>query len=297
MTAFADRVRHIPTLGLGISTEYGAATAPAALDPLALRAAYPAFAAFLEIGVEVVKGLDDTAQRWIQGGLPTTYHFLDLNLDEEEDFDAPWLTAVAQLADQMQPAWLCGDAGLWHFGRRERGHMLLLPPILSAESAGQYAAGILRLRTELGYEVFPENPPGQVYLGPQHLLAFYADVVERADTGFVLDCAHLAMYQHLMGHPPCTGLTEFPLERIVELHVAGTTPKTHEGFAYWEDDHTPHVLPPTWQIFEWVAPRAPHLKAVVFECERNPLAAVVPGFQRLAAVLATTPLAQKEARR
>ena len=297
MTAFAERVRDLPVLGLGISTEYGAATAPAALDPLALRAAYPAFAAFLEIGVEVVKGLDDTAQQWVHGGLPTTYHFLDLNLDEAEDFDAPWLSAAAQLADQMQPAWLCGDAGLWHFGRRERGHMLLLPPMLCAESARQYAAGILRLHAELGYEVLPENPPGQIYLGPWHLLEFYADVAARADTGVVLDCAHLAMYQQLMGHPPCTGLEGFPLERIVELHVAGTTPKTHEGFAYWDDDHTPHVLSSTWQIFEWVAPRAPNLKAVVFECERNPLAAVVPGFERIATVLASTALAQREARR
>src|SRR5215831_15822787 len=70
------------------------------------------------------------------------------------------------------------------------------------------------------------------------------------------------------------------------------TPKTHEGFAYWDDDHTPHVLPSTWEIFEWVAPRAPNLKAVVFECERNPLAAVVPGFERIATVLASTVLAQ-----
>ena len=297
MIAFADRVRDVPTLGLGISTEYGAASAPAALDPFALRAAYPAFAAFLEIGVEVSKGLDDTAQQWVLGGLPTTYHFLDLNLDDEDDFDAPWLTSAARLAAQIQPAWLCGDAGLWHFGRRERGHMLLLPPILSAEAAHEYAAGIMRLRDALGYEVFPENPPGHAYLGPWHLLEFYADVVERADTGFVLDCAHLAMYQQLMGYPPCTGLAAFPLDRIVELHVAGTTPKEHEGFAYWDDDHTPDVLAPTWDIFEWVAPRAPHLKAVVFECERNPLTAVVPGFQRIASVLATTALARGEVRR
>ena len=297
MTAFADWVRDVPTLGLGISTEYGAAAAPSALDPLTLRATYPAFAAFLEIGVEVSKGLDDTARRWVHEGFPTTYHFLDLNLEDEEDFDAPWLTAAARLAAQVQPAWVCGDAGLWHFGRRERGHMLLLPPVLSAEAARQQAAGIIRLRDALGYEVLPENPPGQIYLGSWHLLDFYADVVERADTGFVLDCAHLAMYQQLMGYPPCTGLAEFPLERIVELHVAGTTPREHEGFAYWDDDHTPHVLPPTWHIFEWIAPRAPNLKAVVFECERNPLTAVVPGLQRIAAVLATTALAREEVAR
>jgi uncharacterized protein (UPF0276 family) len=259
-----------------------------------LRAAHPAFAGFLEIGVEVSKGLDETAQQWVQGGLPTTYHFLDINLDEAEDFDAHWLMAAAQLAEQIRPAWLCGDAGLWHFGRRERGHMLLLPPILSPEAASSQAEGIVRLRAQLGYEVLPENPPGHVYLGPWHILEFFADVVERADTGFLLDCAHLAMYQHLQGYSPCTGLEGFPLERIVELHVAGSTPKEHAGFAYWEDDHTPEVLASTWQIFEWVAPRAPNLKAVVFECERNALATVLPGFQRLANNIATTTLARGE---
>src|SRR5204862_3605623 len=75
MTAFADRVRDVPPLGLGISTEYSAAAAPSALDPLTLRATYPAFAAFLEIGVEVSKGLDETARRWVYEGFPTTYHF------------------------------------------------------------------------------------------------------------------------------------------------------------------------------------------------------------------------------
>jgi uncharacterized protein (UPF0276 family) len=294
MATFAQRVQHLPVLGIGISTEYGAARAPGALDILALRATHPAYAAFLEIGVEVVKGLDDTARRWVQHGLPTTYHFLDINLDEAEDFDTPWLTAAAQLATHMQPAWLCGDAGLWHFGRRERGHMLLLPPILSAEAARQHAEGVVRLRDQLGYEVLPENPPGQVYIGPWHILEFYADVVERADTGFLLDCAHLAMYQHLMGHPPCTGLAAFPLERIVELHVAGSTPKTHEGFAYWDDDHTPQVLASTWEIFEWVVCRAPNLKAIVFECERNALTDVLPGFQRLAAHATGTALACRE---
>jgi uncharacterized protein (UPF0276 family) len=291
MSAFVQRVSRLPVLGLGISTEYGAVTTPGAIDIPAFRAAYPAFAAFLEVGVETVKGLDDTADWWVQHGLPTTYHFLDLNLDEAEDFDAPWLDAVSRLTARMQPAWLCGDAGLWHFGRRERGHMLLLPPILSPEAARHYAAGIVRLRDHTGYEVFPENPPGQFYIGPWHILAFYAEVVERADTGFLLDCAHLAMYQQLMGHAPCTGLTEFPLERIVEIHVAGSTPREYQGYAYWDDDHTPQVLDPTWEIAAWVIPRAPNLKAVVFECERNTLVQVLPVFQRLAGLLAPTTLA------
>lgn len=289
--AFGERVQQLPKLGLGISTEYGAATAPGALDILALRAAHTAYAGFLEVGVEVVKGLDDMAQCWVREGWPTTYHFLDVNLDEVEDFDTPWLQAVGEIAEHIQPAWMCGDAGLWHFGRRERGHMLLLPPILSREAARGQAEGVVRMRETFGYEVLPENPPGHVYLGDLHILDFYAQVADFADTGLLLDCAHLAIYQRLMGHEPLTALDGLPLDRVVELHVAGSTPHEHEGFTLWEDDHTPEVLAETWTIFDWLAPKLPNLKAIVFECERNPLHTVLAGFERLAAALEDTVLA------
>ncbi len=290
MASFVDRVQQLPALGLGVSTEYGAAGAPGALDLLALREAHADYARFLEVGVEVVKGLDDTAQHWGRKGWSTTYHFLDVNLDEVEDFDALWRQAVAEIAAHLQPAWMCGDAGLWHFGQRERGHMLLLPPILSAEAARGQAEGVVRMRETFGYEVLPENPPGHVYLGDLHILDFYAQVADLADTGLLLDCAHLAIYQRLMGYAPLTGLDGLPLDRVVELHVAGSTPREHNGFAYWEDDHTPEVLAETWAIFDWLAPRLPHLKAVVFECERNPLPTVLAGFERLAATLQNTAL-------
>ena len=283
---FAERVRTLPRLGLGVSTEYGAGDAPGALDVLALRATHPGYAGFLEIGVEAVKGLDRHARAWAGRRLPTTYHYLDVNLDEPEDFDEPWLDGVRSIAAEIRPAWLCGDAGLWHLGRRERGHMLLLPPILTTEAADALAAGVVRLREAVGREVLPENPPGQLYLGPLHVLDFFARVADRADTGLLLDCAHLAMFQRLRGHDPLTALDGYPIERVVELHVAGGTERTTDGFAWVEDDHTPVVLTDTWTIVEHVVPRAPNLKAVVFECERNPLADCVPGFARLDALLA-----------
>ena len=90
MSRFAERVRSLPRLGLGVSTEYGAGDAPGALDVAALRAAHPAYAGFLELGVEVAKGLDAHAARWVAAGLPTTYHFLDVNLDEPDDLDPTW---------------------------------------------------------------------------------------------------------------------------------------------------------------------------------------------------------------
>ncbi|MBI5496205.1 MAG: DUF692 family protein [Deltaproteobacteria bacterium] len=287
MTAagFSTRARRLPTLGVGISTEYGASQS-GALHPLDLHARHPGVVEFLELGVETVKGLDADGQAWADAGLPTTYHFLDVNLDEPDDLDEDWLEEVRALLQRARPAWLCGDAGLWHLGARERGHMLLLPPILSHDGVAPMADGIRALRAATGLEVFPENPPGRVFLGDLHVLDFFGRVVDAADTGLLLDCAHLAIFQRLRGLPPLAGLDGFPLDRVVEMHVAGGTPMEHDGFRWVEDDHGPEPLADTWMIFDHVVARAPNLRAVVFECERNTADEILPGFHRLHAALA-----------
>ena len=278
MADFLTRVTRLPTLGLGVSTEYGASLADGALDPALLRREHPSCARFLEVGVEVVKGLDAPARAWAASGAPTTYHFLDVNLDEPEDLDPAWVAGLRGLCEVLRPAWICGDAGLWHFGRRERGHMLLLPPVLIAEAVAPMAAGIVALRAASGLEVLPENPPGTAFVGDLHLLEFFARVAEAADTGLLLDCAHLAMYQRLTGHAPLDGFDHVPWDRVVELHVAGGREREVDGFCWVEDEHGPELLPDTWAIVQAALERAVNLRAVVVECERNPIAAVLPLF-------------------
>lgn len=277
--SFLDRVRALPRLGVGVSTEYGAGDAPGALDLAA--AAEAGLADFLELGVELAVGLDRHAEAWIAAGRATTWHFLDLNLDDPEDLDAAWVADTRAGLARTRAAWVCGDAGLWHLGPRDRGHMLLLPPVLEAARADAIAEGVRALRHAVGHEVLPENPPGQVYVGDLGLLDFYARVVERADTGLLLDVAHLAIYQQATGRAPLDGLDGFPLERVVEIHVAGGTVRDHRGYAWVDDDHSVVPLDATWRILDHVLPRAPNLKAIVVECERNPLDRVRPLLERV----------------
>jgi hypothetical protein len=71
------------------------------------------------------------------------------------------------------------------------------------------------------------------------------------------------------------------------MHVAGGRAlRTPDGFAFVDDDHSLGVLDEVWPLLERIAPNAPNLKAVVLECERNPLDAVLPLFDRIAAVVA-----------
>lgn len=280
---FSERVKALPRLGLGVSTEYGAIHT--GLDPLGLAERHPHWAGFLEVGVEVDKGLDAAALRWRASGRPTTYHFLDVNLDEPDDLDPGWVSEMAGLVEQLGAAWVCGDLGLWHFGVRDRAHMLLLPPVLTAASADAMAAGIRSLRGGVGREVLPENPPGEVFVGDLHLLEYFARVAEAADTGLLCDLAHLAMYQRSRGLDWRAGLDSVPFERVVELHVAGGDLRDHGGYRWVEDTHGGEPLPEVWDLLAVFAERAPNLKAVVFECERNPLDAVLSGFARIERVL------------
>jgi uncharacterized protein len=276
----------LPRLGVGISAEPGSTRE--GVDIGALETDHPELIHFLEYGTDLERGLDDHVKGWADSGRPTTYHFLDVNLEEPEDADAAWLAHTAHAARQIGAAWLCGDAGLWHFGARDRGHQLLLPPILTRESADAVADSITRIEGETGFAVLPENPPGAFYLGDLHILDYFARVSERAKCGLLLDCAHLAIFQRQRGLPPLSGLDAFPLDRVIELHVAGGTEVSLDGLALVDDTHAPEPLPDTWKIFEHVVGRAKNLRAVVYECERNHADEVIDNFARLNSVFPAT---------
>lgn len=288
---FSERATKLPYLGIGVSTEFGASLDRNALDIRELHRTHPEFAAFLEVGIETSKGMDELATWWSCQGLPATYHFLDVNLDDPADFCDDWLDQVRRFCGLLQPAWLCGDAGLWHFGPRDRNHMLLLPPILTDDVAKEMAEGIIRLREETGHEVLPENPPGVAYVGNLHLLEFFSRLCELADTGMLLDCAHLAIYQNAMGYDSRTGFDSMDWDRIIEVHIAGGTPNEVSGYRFIEDSHNTDILPDTWHLFENVCRRSDRLRAVVFECERNSYPETLPHFRRIRSMIDEKPAA------
>jgi uncharacterized protein (UPF0276 family) len=279
MERFAERVARLPRLGIGISTEHGAARV--GTHPVALRDAHPRLVDFLEVGADLDRGVDDDTRAWVARGWPTTYHFLDVNLEEPADLDQPWVEATVALARSVGAAWLCGDAGLWHVGPRDRGHGTLLPPILCRSSAEAMVEAVIALRERSGFEVLPENPPAHVLVGDLHPLRYFGWVADRADCGLLLDVAHLAIVQAALGLEPTALLDDFPVERVVELHVAGGTEFRSGGRRLIHDDHGPRVHEHTWALLERLLPRATALRAVVVECERNTPAEVVALFEEV----------------
>lgn len=293
MAKFAERVKTLPRLGVGLSGEFNVATK--GMDVNWVQANYPGLVHFYEYGCDLERGLDEGVRRWAAAGGPTTYHFLDINLEEKIDLDARWIAETKRLASEINASWLCGDAGRWHYAQRERGHGVLLPPILCRESAMETAENIAEIEAQTGMAVLPENPPAVIYLGDLHILEYFALVAETSDCGLLLDAAHLAIFQQTRGLPPLTALDNFPLDRVVEMHVAGGVLADIEGYAFIEDNHSPEPLPATWEIVEYVVPRAKNLKAIVFECEYNQPEACLEVFERLNSLFPANVTAKGEA--
>ena len=140
MLKFAERVKQLPRLGVGLSGEFNVAAK--GMDVNWVQANYPGLVHFYEYGGDLDRGLDEGVRRWAANGGPATYHFLDINLEEKIDLDARWVAETKRLAGEINASWLCGDAGRWHYAQRERGHGVLLPPILCRESAIETAESI-----------------------------------------------------------------------------------------------------------------------------------------------------------
>src|SRR5690606_17159528 len=235
-----------------------------------------------EFGSDADRGLDTAILRWADANRPVTYHFLDVNFEEIEDMDETWMDETETFARRVGSPWLCGDSGMWHFGPRDRGHGLLLPPILTRDSAKRTAESVALLQERTGLPVFPENPPSLYFLGDLHVLDYFALVSELAGCGILLDVAHLAIFQRARRLEPCDGLRDFPGHRIVEMHVAGGGEAvTPDGYRYIDDDHRAEIHPDSWAIVDDVLPRATRLKALIYECEHNDPALSVDTFVRL----------------
>ena len=140
-----------------------------------------------------------------------------------------------------------------------------------------------------------EQPMGMPWRSLKLAMDFFARVCERADTGLLLDCAHLAIYQVACGHELLAGLGDFPLERVVEMHVAGGALQVQDGLTWMDDTHGTEVLPETWALVDRVASEAVELRAVVLECERNLLEDCLPLYHDLAERLEGSPFGRQRA--
>lgn len=140
----------------------------------------------------------------------------------------------------------------------------VFPPLYTEDLLRDYVANARALREALGAQLVVEPIPTYLHLDlPQMGEAeFVRRFYEESGCGMLLDVAHAWLSARYAGVSPREFLATLPLERVVELHVAGTEEDLELG-GPWIGATVPgkEIL----DLSLYVAERAPGLRAITFD--------------------------------
>ena len=210
----SDRARSFEGIGLGLRQPLAAA----------LFANPPARVRWLELHPEnyLARGgryaslLDQARERY-----PLLTHGLSMGFGALRPFDSDYLRALRALIVQLDCPWhsdhLCfsGVDGVFLHD--------LLPLPCTRESIDVAVARIGEARAALGVPIAVEHisyyatPPGNELDEASHL----CEVLERADARLLLDVNNVFVNASNQGFDPRAFIDRLPLDRVVQLHVAG----------------------------------------------------------------------------
>jgi uncharacterized protein len=211
--------------------------------------------AFLEVSPEnymrrggyYPSALEQLAERY-----PIVTHGLTLSLGAVEPPAVSYLdalkTEIARVASPWHSDHLCfSTAG---------GHVLheLLPLQHSKANASRVAARVREMSDRLGVPMAVENISWYVPAGRSEIEEedFIARVIEESGAGLLLDVNNVYVNSLNHGFDPYRFIGRLPLERVVQIHVAGHE-RSASGLVV--DTHGATVADPVIELLEWTLER------------------------------------------
>jgi uncharacterized protein (UPF0276 family) len=280
-----DALLGLPVLGVGASLSLGAKPDPETL----VRA--PGGPSFIEYAGRVnVEEVATEVARIRATGARTLFHPSYINFCGSFANSRRWLEETAAHLAAVDSPWFAQDCAYCFWGD-DPGYSTQLgyfvPPILSEASLELAIARVREVRAIVRVPVAVEPPPMCFAVGPLHVLDFFGRLANAADCAVLLDVGHLVSYELATGRRVQDGLTGFPRDRVVEVHIAGGRLESHPDGDVYIDAHDREILPAAWRMLDQLLPALPALRAVCFECEGADEARVISTLARVrASVLA-----------
>jgi uncharacterized protein (UPF0276 family) len=102
----------------------------------------------------------------------------------------------------------------------------VVPPLYTEEFLARFIANANALQARLDQPLVMENIPGFFDVKASRIpeAVWLRRFFDSTNTGFLLDLPHIWLEAHYHGVDPKVFLADFPLDRVVELHVAGVEP-------------------------------------------------------------------------
>ena len=309
---FLRRLEQVPVHGLGLSVDVYSPDLSSLLGSLRRRQVLPAY---MEVFRATPAALSAVRQR--VGDLALAYHGEGLWLTQPEAVEDPTFRhevhEVAAHLRILESAWSNHECATKHMAGYSFG--TYLPPLYTPSSAEVVAANARFVQNQFDQHcrlasggsplVLLEIPPLTYFgAGTLPIPTFFRLVTEQASCGLVLDVGHLWTLYRYTGAWRTTALArfvdeflaEFPVERVVEIHVAGlavhescraagaepTTTVAGDRLPQWTDAHMAPIPPMLFDMLDQILshPRLTHLRGLALEVDTKPVELIVDEFDR-----------------
>ncbi|MEV6681863.1 DUF692 domain-containing protein [Streptomyces erythrochromogenes] len=249
---------HLPHLGSGLGYRReladGIAASGTAVDWLEVITEHYLFAP------------PDTRQalRELRRGHPLVPHGLELSLGSPRPPDPRYVTALAELVEEIDAPWFSDHLCFTRSDTISVGTLTPLPR--SRAVARDVARRAQRVQDEVGVPLILENITYHIDLpNPLSEAQFIAEVMEHCACGLLLDLTNLDINSRNHHYDVGDFLDTIPLERVVQVHLAGGT-QDPDGTA--RDTHSAPVPERVWGLLAELSARA-DIKATLLERDQD----------------------------
>jgi uncharacterized protein (UPF0276 family) len=276
----------LPRMGLGLGSNLDADALP---DPFRMHDADPSLFDYVEYSAPLAleaaaRDAARFAALWAgRARLPALFHPVHLNLYGPELEAAAALAALDAHVRAVDSPWVSNDVAWWHAGGHAFPGHRYVPPPLSRAGLADCVAHARHVQEALSVPLLLENPAVVARRGTLHVLEFFAELHARTGCALLLDLGHLLSHQLACGLAPDAGLDDFPLDAVLEIHVAGGVVTERGARRFYFDDHPQPLREEVLELLAAIAPRCPRLRALTFEGDGQPDPIVAATLRRLRA--------------
>lgn len=214
---------------------------------------------YMDIGGSARERLDEAL-----AGFPIVTHGVNLSVGSTDELSDDYLKSLKELLDRIDAPWwtdhLC-------FTSVNGAYMHDLLPLPFSKEAVEHVAGRARICQErIGRPFLLENISYYTEIPGSEMeeAQFLSEVLEKADCGLLLDVNNVYVNSINLNFDPYKYLDSIPLERVVQIHLAG---HTYVGETII-DTHGAPVIEPVFELLSHVLKRT-DVKAVMLERDQN----------------------------
>lgn len=182
---------------------------------------------------------------------PVVQHGVSMAIGSPDPIDFAYLKKLKALAKKTKTPWI-SDHLCW--GRVANAHFHDLLPLPYTQEVINYVAERARIVQDFLEIPFAlENLSSYVAFKDDEMpeWEFYSAIVEKADIFMMLDVNNIYVSSRNHGFKPSDYYGHLPLERVLQIHLAGHSDKG----PYLLDTHDNYVCDEVWKIYADVYPK------------------------------------------